>query len=214
MPDIRPVNWRREADDSPHEQLDRGVAILAPSLENHGFAYSVESHGSGSGGPFACGIFARGSHTLSLHHRWGLGIVTFAFDGLVVPHADYVAFIEVAEISKLLWTPLSAGMDRYHALSFDLENLCTDFTMGDASMLVGAAQEYSLRMAHLNFQHNAEAVGDTEKRRLARDAFRNKQYDVVIELLDSVIFPELFTDSEARLLDIARTSTNGTRTQD
>ena len=196
--------------ESPRDQLARGVEILAPALEQHGFVYAPSHAGVGSGGHFASGNFTRNSRKLSLHHRWGLGIVTFGVEEFVSPHADYVSFLGVGDRSTLLWMPLASGLDRYHALRFDIETLFGDFTTGDASMLTAAARKYAPRMAIVGIQLNAEAVGDIEKRRLARDAFNDRHCAEAIELLDSIVYPELLTGSETRMLEIARSRNAGT----
>jgi hypothetical protein len=61
---------------------------------------------------------------------------------------------------------------------------------------------------------NAEAVGDLQKRRRARDAFKNERFADVIELMNSVAYPELLTRSETRMLEIARSRSAGTEQRD
>ncbi len=200
--------------DSPREMLDCGVAILAPALEPHGFVYAFGREGTSSGGTFASGTFARGERHLSLHHRWELGIVTFGINQLTVPHDEYVSFLGVADRSKLFWTPLTSGLDRYRALRFDIETLCDDFTTGDASLLIAAAENYANRMIQRGVHLNAEAVGDLQKRTRARDAFKNERFADVIELINSVAYPELLTGSETRMLEIARSRSTGTEQRD
>jgi len=194
--------------------LERGATIVAPALEPHGFVYAKSCAGMSSGGKFASGIFTRDERHLSLHHRWGLGIVTFGVDQQIVPHEDYISFLGVADRSKLLWTPLTSGLDRYQALRSDIETLCADFTIGDASMLIAAAKDFADRMKEKGIQLNAEAVGDLDKRRLARDAFKRERYTQVIELINSIAYPELLTGSETRMVDIARTRSAGTEQRD
>jgi hypothetical protein len=199
---------------APEEMLERGVAILAPTLAPHGFTYVSSHSGKGSGGAFASGTFTRGERRLSLHHRWGLGIVTFEIDRLTVPHEHYISFLGVADRSKLLWTPLASGLDRYQALQFDIETLCDDFTTGDGSLLIAAANDYANRMEKRGVHLNAESVGDLEKRQLARDAFKCERYADVIELIGSVAYPELLTGSETRMVEIARSRGAGTEQPD
>ena len=194
--------------------LERGVAILAPALNPHGFTYAPSHAGTGSGGAFASGTFTCGERHLSLHHRWGLGIVTFGLDRLTVPHEDYISFLGVADRSKLLWTPLTSGLDRYHALRFDLETLCEDFTTGDGSSLIAAATDFAHRMEQRGVHLNAEAAGDLQKRQLARDAFKCERYADVIELMNSVAYPDLLTGSETRMVEIARSRGAGTEQRD
>ena len=196
--------------ESPRKQLELGAEILAPALEPFGFSFTLIHDGNGSGGPFAAGRFARGSRELSLHHRWGLGIVTFGNAEMNLPHSDYLKFLGTYNRSKFSWTALDSGLDRYRALRFDLENLCSDFTTGDASRLDGAAREYAERIAQHGIQLNAEAVGDLEKRRMARAAFKNELYDDVIELMESIAYPDLISPSETRMVEIARSRTLGT----
>jgi len=194
--------------------LKRGAAILAPALEPHGFAYAPSHAGAGSGGTFASGTFARDERHLSLHHGWGLGIVTFGIDELTVPHENYISFLGVADRSKLLWASLTSGLDRYQALRFDIETLCEDFTTGDASMLIAAAKDYAIRIDESGVHLNAEAVGDLERRRQARDAFKCKRYTEVIELIGGVAYPELLTGSETRMVEISRARSAGTEQTD
>ena len=61
---------------------------------------------------------------------------------------------------------------------------------------------------------NAEAVGDLENRQLAREAFKCERYADVIDLMNSVAYPELLTRSETRMVEIARSRGAGTEQRD
>ena len=194
----------------PGKQLEHGAALLIAVLKPHGFAFDSGSAGDGSGGLFATGRFIRGTRRLALFHRYGLVVVMYGLDGWFVPHSDYLIALGANKHSKFLSTPIEAGLERYHALAFDLKTLCTDFTTGDASTLVAAARNYNDALEVRGKQLNAKAVGDTEKRRLALNAFRNNQYSDVIELMESIIYPELLKSSETRMIEMARSRKDGT----
>lgn len=193
----------------PKSQLESGVAILDPALLPHGFVFHFQGAGCGSGGSFACGEYVRGDRSLHLHHRRGLGIIQYNIADLSIDHAAYLKSLGVENQSDLLSTRLESGLDRYHALRSDLENFCSDFVTGPATEWATAARVDGERRSEQNKTLTAKYVGDDRKRQQARELFQNRQYDLVVSILDGLVYPELLGQSEQRMLEIARKRSGG-----
>jgi hypothetical protein len=53
----------------PHMMLERGIRVLDPILDPHGFHFNFQSVGQGSGGPYARGEFVREERCLELARK-------------------------------------------------------------------------------------------------------------------------------------------------
>lgn len=63
--------------------------ILDPILTKHGFRWTAEQAGHGSGGRFASGAYTRDA-VLELHFRYSLGLVSYSLGDRQVSHVDYM----------------------------------------------------------------------------------------------------------------------------
>ncbi len=74
----------------PTKVLLSGVDLLKPLLGEAGFAFSMVSEGTSSGGKFARGEFKKADRILSLSYRYSLGGVTYSVRGDTLSHEDYL----------------------------------------------------------------------------------------------------------------------------
>ena len=65
---------KRKITVDPKEALFEGVKIIGPLLASKGFTFHFRDEGSGSGGKFVWGEFARKDRRLELHFRHSLGL--------------------------------------------------------------------------------------------------------------------------------------------
>ncbi len=103
------------------ELLKHGRVILDPALTVHGFVFEPGLVGTGSGGPFAQGAYARGHHRLEFSVRWALGEVVYRVDTTVISHEDLMRV--VAGPRKAHYPGFSDDpLDGFRDLRHDLEH--------------------------------------------------------------------------------------------
>lgn len=120
----------------PADLLRAGVAILAPALEAHGFAYFEATHGKASGGLFASGEFKRGDRNLELHFRYSLGLVAYHVGAKTLTHEEYMwSMIGRKHASRYPGFPENP-LGGFRNLRLDIEEYGADFLAGsDADFL-------------------------------------------------------------------------------
>jgi hypothetical protein len=185
-------------------ELEAGAKILEPALAPHGFVFAIQDVGKGSRGNYAWGMYTAGDRSLHLHHRWGLGIVEYHIGGLWIAHSAYLNFLGVKRQSEFASLLPESGLERYHALHSDLTRFCGDFIYGPAIDWASAATAEGRRRQARSEQQQAGGVGDNQKRKRARELFRDERYAEAISLLEPLHYPELLSHSEEEMLRIAR----------
>ncbi len=186
------------------QELEHGAGLLAPLLEPCGFVFEVESFGGSSGGQTAVGRFACRSRSIQLHHRLGLGFVVYQLDAWYLDHEEYLLALGVADQSRFLWLPKEIGDERYTSLRLDLERFFSEFLTGSAKVFLQAAKQAANGRIAIQTELMVQATGDTRKRQIAREAFRDKRYEDVVTIVASLTMPECLTPSEKMLVKIAR----------
>ncbi len=108
--------------------LNEGALILGEVLTPNGFVFAPVAHGNGSGGPAAQGRFVRGTQAIDLHFRRTLGLVSYAWDAVVVSHADYLRGLDApGAYPGFSEDPL----DGFRHLAQDLAGPLAGFVAGD-----------------------------------------------------------------------------------
>jgi len=193
----------------PSDALLAGAALLDPVLAPAGFRFGLRGAGSGSGGDFAWGEFARGDRRLELHVRHSLGLVTFHVGELRLAHEAYLRALGVPAGSSQYPGFSDDPLDGFRHLAHDLQAFCAEFLAGDAAAFRRAAQEESDRLRREERELTAQAAGDGRKREEAHGLFRTGDFHGVVQLLGELRHPELLTASERRMLEIARRRAGG-----
>jgi len=189
---------------NPKEILQTGCEILNPIMEWHGFTFAEGLSGKGSGGNFASGEYVRDERRLELHFRYSLGLVTYH---LLVSSVSHLAYMrELLDDTGGNHYPNFSedSLDAFRNLAYDLENFADDFLSGSGEILIKAATKEAEYITTQNKLDMASYVGDTNKREEARRLFREKQFQKVVENLESLIYPELLQESEKKILEISK----------
>lgn len=195
----------------PKRELEIGVGILSPFLQSLGFTFSLDGSGSSSGGRCAWGRFLRDDRSIHLHHRWGLGIVEYHRGEQWISHEDWLRFLNAERESKFLWMRLDAGLERYRALKFDLETFCSDFLTGEDRNFDCAVNEAGVMRLQWQQELRVRSTGDLELRQRARLLFRERRYQEVVVILDSLNAPEMLSRSELAMRELARKRANASK---
>ena len=98
--------------------------------------------------------------------------------------------------------PIAAFRDLAHDLGF-----ADDFLSGSAAVLRTAAAREGADTSQQDKRAMAGYVGDTRDRQRLREQFREGNYAQVVALAEALKYPDQMTDSEHRMVKIARTKT-------
>lgn len=94
--------------------------------------------------------------------------------------------------------------DLAHDLSYALNFLCDE-----ARVMLTAADKESSRDIQTSLEAMAGWVCDTQCLDEIRSLFQEKRYSELVTLADEIQYPELMTESQRRMIDLARKRTGG-----
>lgn len=192
---------------TPVETLHSGAEILSAVMKPHGFVFEFRDEGVGSGGYFTWGEFVREDRRLELHYRNSLGLVQYHLGPQHVSHEGFMREIGVLGRNRY---PSSSHdpLDGFRDLTHDLQ-FATDFLSGSGTVLQAAA----FREVRTNTEKSktlmAGYVGDTRDIEHMHWLFRQGEYGKVLALFEQLKFPEKLTETQLRLVDIARARSAG-----
>lgn len=190
---------------SPTDVMKSGAAILSPLLSTYGLQFRVVSEGQSSGGLFCEAEFSDGVRVLELHYRYSLGLIRYHLADHTVSHQAYMETLGVADACA--YPGFSDDpIDGYRGLLSDLERFGADFLSGDGHILKQAAKTESVRTEQENREAMIAYVGDKSKRLEARDQFKIKNYPRVVELLESLQYPDDLSTAERKMFELAKES--------
>lgn len=93
--------------------------------------------------------------------------------------------------------------DAFHDLAHDLR-FAGDFLTGRAASLKRASAMDAIDVESRKAREMARYVGDTRKRDDLRHSFREKRYGDVVRFAKELKYPKLVTQSELKMIEIAR----------
>ena len=187
---------------TPKEILLAGSVILEPMLSPHGFRFEFRDVGKGPGGFFAWGEFIHCDRRLELHYRFSLGLVTYHALGKKVSHEAYMR--ELGQWGNNRYPGFSFGyLDAFHDLAHDLLS-ADDFLSGDAHILLQAAENEATCDTQKSQHLMVNYVGDTRCLEELRSLFQEKRYAEVIALAAKIQYPELMSESQRWMVEMAR----------
>jgi hypothetical protein len=190
---------------SPKEALLDGAKILDAVLLPKGFRFQFRKEGKGSGGNFACGEFVREDRRLELHFRQSLGLVRYHVGDQSAFHESYMR--ELGGWDQCRYPGFSEDpAAAFHDLAHDL-GLADDFLSGSAAVLRTAAATEASGTAEQNKRAMAGDIGDVRQRQHLRERFREGSYGQVVALAETLKYPDQMTESERRMVKIARKRT-------
>jgi hypothetical protein len=186
---------------SAKDALLEGAEILGRILFPNGFKFRFGGEENGSGGKSAWGEFVRKDRRLELHFRRGLGLVRYHIRRWNASHESYMRELEAWPQCRYPGFSEDA-IDAFHELAHDL-NFAEDFITGRAARLKQAAAMEKISAESRKAQFMAGYVGDTRKREQLRSSFREKRYGDVVNLARALKYPNLMTESERKMVEIA-----------
>jgi len=127
---------------SPIEILMAGAMMLKAVLEPHGFTFTLDRQGTGSGGTFAFGSFRRAERRLELHYRYSLGLVTYHIATASLDHETYMRLLGVYGRNRYPDFP-NEPLQSFQHLAEDIQDFCQDFTQGDGQKFIDMAATFA-----------------------------------------------------------------------
>ncbi|MGO8758182.1 MAG: hypothetical protein ACLQG3_08670 [Terracidiphilus sp.] len=193
----------------PKKALFDGARTLFRVLEPHGFRFEFRGEGESSGGLFAWGEFVRAERRLEVHVRHNLGLVTYHVADRSASHDYYMRELGVVEQCHYPgFSPDPA--DAFEGLAHDL-TFAEDFLFGTADVLRSAAAREATDIEKRHYRLNVESAGDIRRIESMKAQFHAGQYSQVLATVSQVQHPEILTQSELRMIQIARDRTERDR---
>ncbi|MFL5519173.1 MAG: hypothetical protein ACJ8DJ_23685, partial [Gemmatimonadales bacterium] len=107
-----------------------GLGLLDSTLLPHGFAHLPRETGSGSGGPFVRGGYAKDGRRLELSLRHALGGVVYHLDEAEMSHEQYMRRLLAGRRGNLYPGFSAHPLDGFRHLRHDLDRFAWDFVQG------------------------------------------------------------------------------------
>jgi hypothetical protein len=186
----------------PKDVLLDGAKILDPVLRPKGFRFQFREEAKGSGGNYAWGEFVREDRRIELHFRQTLGLVRYHLGNQSASHESYMRELGVLDQRRYPGfsdDPAAAFHDLAHDLSW-----ADDFLSASAAVLRKAAAREASDTAEQNKRATAGHFGDVRQRQQLHERFREGSYGQVVALAETLKYPDQMTESERRMVEIAR----------
>lgn len=193
---------------NPKAILRTGSEILESVMKPHGFNFVEGLSDRSNYGDFAQGDFVRGDRRLELHFRHSLGLVSYHIGSLSATHEPYMREVFGDNGTHRYPGFSDDPLDGFRYLAHDIENFAADFLSGNGELLARAAVKEAEEKRAQQIVDMAHAVGDTKKREDARQVFRENNFKRVVELLESLAYPELMTEAERKYFEISKRKIN------
>lgn len=194
---------------TPKNSLLEGAEILEKVLAPNDFHFQFRGEGESSGGNYAWGEFVRGDRKLEVHVRFNLGLVRYHIGTDSASHEPYMHELGVREQCQYPGfsdDPKKAFLGLAHDLAF-----ANDFLTGTGALLRQAAMKESADSAARNADLMAGYVGDKRKLDELHSCFRERRYEDVIIKFNSLKYPERLSESERKMVELARQRTRASR---
>ena len=168
------------------------------------FTFVETDSGMSSGGGYASGEYCRDDRRLEIHFRYSLGQVRYHIGHVSASHESYMKEILGGNGGNHYPGFSTDPLDGFRHLAHDIEVYGQDFLNGSGVVLEKAALKEN-QEAHINDTIKwAATIGDNIKREEARLCFQQRDYQGVVEKLKDIKYPELMTEFERKMLELAK----------
>jgi hypothetical protein len=189
------------------EDFEFGLAQVAPFFNSLGFLLSRGEPYTDKPGTSYSARFVRSPRSVGLSHLYSLGPVLYSIREFSVEHTFYMQALGLTAAAQFPRF-VDDSVSGYPALLHDLENLLSPFFSGPEDDFVAIAKRY---MQAQQQQHEDDsrdltyhATGEDRLKARARELFRQGRYDEVLQIEAQIRFPELLTESERKVFNLAR----------
>ena len=189
------------------QDFEAGLAQLAPFFDSLGYSMSRLEPYRDKEGTFYSARFVRRSRSIQFTHLYSVGPVLYAIRKFSVEHSEYTKALGVSSAAQF---PSFAddSISGYPALLHDLQTVLSPFFTGPEKDFIAIASRYMEQQRQQDARDTRElSYHSTQEPRLkarARELFFQGRYEEVGHLGSQIRFPELLTDSERRIVALAR----------
>jgi dGTP triphosphohydrolase len=172
----------------PLIDLTKGLEILKPFLERHGFALDNYKNGIGSGGQFTVATFKNGRKLFSIGYRFSIGELAYQFDNYQVGHAFYLDHLGLADKKQFPDFQSDDKLLAFRHILHDLDFLVYDFFDGSCDKLIEAAELQVKVVREFNEKAQEEYNNQFDQMKIdrARHKFKAKDYKGTLDIYNTV----------------------------
>lgn len=172
----------------PLTDLTKGLEILEPFLERHGFTFDNYENGNGSGGQFTIATYTNNRKRFIIGYRFSIGELGYQFDNFQVGHTFYIDHLGLEDKKQFPNFQSDDKLLAFRNILHDFEFLIDDFFDGTCNKLVEASklQDNFVKEHNKKAQEEYNNHFDQIKIDRARQKFKEKDYKGALEIYKSV----------------------------
>jgi len=193
-----------------HEDFEAGLKLVTPFFNSLGYSLAIAEPQADKEGTFYLATFTCKPRSVELHHLYSLGPVIYRIGENFIEHTSYLKALGIAS-NACYPSYEDDSRSGYSALLLDLQNLLSPFFVGSAENFSAVAREYmeTQRQRTQEAQQRFPYWGSGEERlkAQARELFRQKRFNEVVQIEAQIRFPEFLTEAEQLMFSMARKRT-------
>ena len=189
------------------EDFEFGLAQVAPFFDSLGFLLSRDKPYTDKPGTSYSARFIRPPRSVELNHLHSLGPVIYSIREFSVEHSFYIKALGASSAARFPCF-VDDSVSGYPALLHALQHLLSSFFVCPEEDFIAIAEQY-MQGQHKQHEDDSRdltyhATGEDRLKARARELFRQGRYDEVLQIEAQIRFPELLTESERKLFNLAR----------
>ena len=189
------------------EDFEFGLSQLIPFFDFLGFALTRGEPDIDRAGTSYSARFLRSPRSVELNHLYSLGPVIYSIREFSVEHFFYINALGASSTAQFPCF-VDDSVSGYPALLHDLKHLLSSFFVCPEEDFIAIAEQYrqGQHQQHENDSRDLtyHATGEDRLKARARELFRQGRYDEVLQIEAQIRFPELLTESERKVFNLAR----------
>jgi hypothetical protein len=189
------------------EDFELGLSQLIPFFDSLGFAVTLGEPDIDKAGTSYSARFIRPPRSVELNHLYSLGPVIYSIRKFSVEHSFYINALGVSSAAQFPCF-VDDSVSGYPALLHDLQHSLSSFFVGAEQTFIAIAERYmqAQQQQHANDSRDLtyHATGEDRLKARARELFREGRYNGVVQIEAKIRYPELLTESERRIFELAR----------
>lgn len=182
----------------PLEDLTKGLEVLEPFLNEHGFKFDCYENFNGSEGQFTEAIYKNSSKKFIISYSFSIGQVVYQFNHSKLNHHFYLDKLGYADEKRFPDFQFDDKLLSFNNILLDFQYLVDDFFNGSCEQLTEFAK---LRDELLKAQEEFEYKYDLIKIDHARKLFVRKQFENSFEFFQAVDHKGLLNDLDKRIIN-------------
>jgi hypothetical protein len=184
------------------QELTDGLKTLEPFLTRHGFTLDNYENGKGSGGQFTIATYKNGDKKFVIGYRFSIGELYYQCDDLKVGHSFYLQ--EMGHFDKMKFPDFQSDdkMKSFQHILEDFELIKSDFFEGKGEDLkrIAKIQEKYVDVLDKEGKRGYNSQTDLANIRMARQEFKDKNYNGALGHYNQVKLKELLTDLDLNII--------------